>query len=138
MTACLAAVALFIVLRPNDADDADVATPPPPTATGATPQQTRPAPPPSQRRATVLARVAVRNGRVIGGLRRIRLSRGQRVRLVVSADVDDHVHVHGYELMRDVAPGSPARLRFRATIPGRFEIELEESGLLIAELEVRP
>ena len=58
--------------------------------------------------------------------------------LRVRSNVADHVHVHGYDLMRDVAPGKPAELTFRATIPGRFEVELEERGLQIAELTVRP
>jgi hypothetical protein len=37
-----------------------------------------------------------------------------------------------------VAPGAPARLRFRARTPGVIEIELEDRHLLLAELEVRP
>jgi hypothetical protein len=60
------------------------------------------------------------------------------VALVVRSALTDHVHVHGYDLMADVAPGAPATIRFTADAPGRFEIELEESGLQIAELEVRP
>ena len=31
---------------------------------------------------------------------------------------------HGYDVMRDIAPGKPGRIDFRATIPGRFEAEL--------------
>jgi hypothetical protein len=56
----------------------------------------------------------------------------------VRSDVADHVHLHGYDLMRDVAPGAPAQLVFTADIPGRFEIELEDRHLQLAELEVRP
>jgi hypothetical protein len=56
----------------------------------------------------------------------------------VRADVSDHVHLHGYDVFRDVSPGGPARLRFRATIPGRFEVELEDRKLQIAQIEVRP
>jgi hypothetical protein len=52
--------------------------------------------------------------------------------------VSDHVHLHGYDIVRDVAPGRPAVIRFRATTAGRFEVELEDRGLQIAELEVRP
>jgi hypothetical protein len=66
------------------------------------------------------------------------VERGRRVRLVVGADVSDHVHLHGYDIMRDVALGRPAVIRFRATMPGRFEVELEDRGLQIAEIEVRP
>jgi hypothetical protein len=38
--------------------------------------------------------------------------------------------------MRDVAPGKSARLPFKATIPGRFEVELEDRGVQIADITV--
>jgi heme/copper-type cytochrome/quinol oxidase subunit 2 len=81
--------------------------------------------------------VAVRGARPVGGIQRLRVGRGDRVRIVVRSDVADEVHLHGYDLAVDVAPGNPARLELRATIAGRFEIELEEAGTPIAELEVR-
>ena len=138
--ASVAAVVLFLALRPGDDDPGDVATRPRTTAPGttATTERPRTRPPQPPRPATALVRIAVRNGRAIGGVRRVRLDRGRRLLLVVTADVADHVHVHGYDVMRDVAPGAPARIRLRATIPGRFEVELEDRGLLIADLEVRP
>jgi hypothetical protein len=58
--------------------------------------------------------------------------------LIVRSDVADHVHVHGYDLMQDVAPGAPARISFRADAPGRFEVELEDRHLPLTELVVRP
>jgi hypothetical protein len=131
-------VALFLVLRPDD--DNEAATPPPPpteTTTGTTTTTptttTRPKP-----AGPTPIRIVIRGGRVIGGLERARLARGERAVLIVRADVSDHVHLHGYDIMQDVAPGAPARLRFRATIPGRFEVELEDRGLQIAQIEVRP
>ena len=63
---------------------------------------------------------------------------GRDVVITVTSDVADEVHVHGYDLMADVAPGAPATIRFTADAPGRFEIELENTGVQIAELEVRP
>jgi hypothetical protein len=57
---------------------------------------------------------------------------------VVESELTDHVHLHGYDLMADVAPRAPATIRFTADAPGRFEIELEDRGLQIGELEVRP
>jgi hypothetical protein len=131
-------VALFFVLRPSDDDDDEAAPPPSPatvTRTGTTTRATTTAPKPAGPRTI---RIAVRGGRVVGGLRRARLERGDRAVLVVRADVSDHVHLHGYDIMRDVSPGRPARLRFRATIPGRFEVELEDRHLQLAQLEVRP
>jgi hypothetical protein len=132
-------VALFVVLRPDDGDD-DQASPPPPPATTTTARTTTRATTTTTARPAgpTTIRIVVRGGRVVGGLRRARLERGDRAVLVVRADVTDHVHLHGYDIMRDVAPGRPARLRFRATIPGRFEVELEDRRLQIAQLEVRP
>jgi hypothetical protein len=134
-------VGLFLLLRPdNDDGDGEQAAPPPPPAATMTTRTTttattttRPKPP-----GPTTIRIVVRGGRVVGGLRRARLELGARAVLVVRADVSDHVHLHGYDIMRDVAPGRPARLRFRATIPGRFEVELEDRRLQIAQLEVRP
>ena len=133
-------VALFLVLRPDDDDDDGTATPPPPTetTTGTTTTTTRTTATRPKPVGPTPIRIVVRGGRVIGGLGRARLDRGERAVLIVRADVSDHVHLHGYDVMRDVAPGAPARLRFRATIPGRFEVELEERGLQIAQIEVRP
>jgi len=82
--------------------------------------------------------VTVRGGAVQGGVRTERVEQGEQVVLVVRADVADHVHLHGYDRMADVAPGAPAQLGFRATIPGRFEVELEDRKLRIVEVEVRP
>ena len=83
-------------------------------------------------------RVRVRGGSPDGGIQRLTVRQGERVRVRVVSDVSDHVHVHGYDLFGDVAPGSPATIQFRATLTGRFEIELEDRGTPIAELEVRP
>jgi heme/copper-type cytochrome/quinol oxidase subunit 2 len=61
---------------------------------------------------------------------------GEEVVLRVTSDVADHVHVHGYDLMADVAPDAPAELTFVADVPGIFEVELETAGLLLLQLEV--
>ena len=83
-------------------------------------------------------RIVFRGGKVVGGLKRATLGQGEKVAIVVRADVTDEVHLHGYDKLADVAPGKPARLVFVASIPGRFEVELEDRGLQIADLEVRP
>jgi uncharacterized cupredoxin-like copper-binding protein len=103
--------------------------------TGATTTETEAAAPkPSATTVTIV----VRDGRVTGGIARPSVKKGEQVVLVVRSDVPDHVHLHGYDKMADVAPGKVAKLPFEATIPGRFEVELEDRGLQIAEIEVRP
>ena len=81
--------------------------------------------------------VTVRDAEPVGGIQHVTVDKGAQVVVRVDSDVADEIHVHGYDRMQDVAPGEPAEIRFQATIVGRFEIELEERGTPIAELEVR-
>ncbi|GIU96697.1 MAG: hypothetical protein KatS3mg013_0500 [Actinomycetota bacterium] len=81
--------------------------------------------------------VTVRDGEVAGPSEP-EVQQGERVRIVVDADVADEIHLHGYDLTAAVVPGRPAELDFRATAPGVFEVELEEAGLLLFQLKVVP
>jgi len=103
-----------------------------PATTTTTTTAPPPAPSPTQ------LRVRVVGGAPQGGIARESVDRGDRVVVHVTSDVSDHVHVHGYDHFADVGPGMPARIRFRATIPGRFVIELEDRHAQIAELTVTP
>ncbi len=85
-----------------------------------------------------IVRVRVVGGAPEGGIVRETVQKGDRVVLVVTSDVADHVHLHGYDLMQEVAAGGTARISFEATVPGRFEVELEDRGAQIADLTVRP
>lgn len=73
-----------------------------------------------------------------GGIVREKVSKGDRVVLVVKSDVADELHLHGYDISRDLDAGGTARIAFLAEIPGRFEVELENRGVQIAELTVGP
>ena len=83
-------------------------------------------------------RIVVEQGRPKGGIQRPVIEKGERVRIVIRTDAGTEVHLHGYDIERPVRPGRPTQLAFRATIPGRFELELHEPDALLAELEVRP
>ena len=81
--------------------------------------------------------VEVRNGEVEGGLQRAEVSQGDVIEIRVRADTPDSVHLHGYDVTAAVEEAEPAVLTFTASIPGVFEVELEESGIRILELIVR-
>ncbi len=145
-------LSLFFALRDDGDDEAATTTPTVATTTQATTTQatttapattteppattTEPTPPPPPYRVTIRLRVV--GGQPVPGIRRAKVKQGRQVEIVTTADVTDHIHLHGYDLMADVAPGMPARIRFRATIPGRFEVELEDRGVPIADLSVTP
>jgi hypothetical protein len=56
----------------------------------------------------------------------------------VRSDVADEVHVHGYDVAKDVRAGGSVTFSIPAKIDGRFEVELEHRHEQIAQLEVRP
>lgn len=111
------------------------------TSTGAaatTPTETTPVETTPTKPEVTILRIVVQGARAEGGIGRVTVKQGTRVRLVVSSDAADEVHLHGYDLTTGVAPGRQGRIAFVAKVPGRFEIELEEAGTQIGELEVRP
>jgi FtsP/CotA-like multicopper oxidase with cupredoxin domain len=75
---------------------------------------------------------------VQGNPRTLRFTEGERIRFRVKANQADEVHVHGYDLMKDVEPGQTVTFAFPATITGIFEIELEDAGLPLGSLRVDP
>jgi heme/copper-type cytochrome/quinol oxidase subunit 2 len=80
--------------------------------------------------------VTVTGTKVQTAERRVKVPLGTDVRLEVTADRADEVHLHGYDRKVDIEPGKPAELEFTADVPGVFEVELEEAGLKLVELQV--
>jgi hypothetical protein len=121
-----AALAVFLILRSDDEPQRSVQ---PTTSVFSTIPQ--PPPPPPRPRDIVIPIST-------DALRRATIPQGRRVVLVVSgAPAGEEIHLHGYDVKRRVGPEGTARLAFRATIPGRFEVELEASHRQIADLTVR-
>ena len=82
-------------------------------------------------------RVDVSGGDVTGVGPTVDVAVGERVALEVTSDTDDEVHVHGYDVMAAVSPSKPAELGFVADLPGAWEVELENAGMLLFELRVQ-
>jgi len=80
--------------------------------------------------------IQIVGGEPVGGPRRVGVALGSVLALEVASDAAEQVHVHGYDILEQVAEGRPARFAFVADIPGVFEVELEGSGLLLLQLEI--
>jgi hypothetical protein len=130
------AVVGFIVLKPDDDETSSTAgTTTPTTVTAEQGRPQKPERPPSPPIANI--RIG-EHGTPVGGVRKLEFGSGQQVRFVVNSQVEDHVHVHGYDLFKDVAPGQPAKFSFEGDIEGQFEVELEDRGVEIISLRVVP
>jgi hypothetical protein len=145
VVALVVAVVAFALARPGDDDDggseqaAQTTTAPAETGAAETPTETEPAPRPEPE----VSRIRLRGGSVVGGVQRVQAAKGDTVRIVVSSDAPDDIHLHGYDIEKTAGPGKPARFTFTADIEGIFEIEshvAEDAGRepLIARLVVEP
>lgn len=68
----------------------------------------------------------------------VTLTEGDRVVLRITSESPVEVHLHGYDLEREVAPGEPTELSFKADLTGRFAIEDHETGEELGTLVVEP
>lgn len=111
------AIVLFVVLK----DDGD-------SGTETTPETT----------IKSVPTIVVKDGQPVGGVRQLTYEKGDQIRFKVESDVSDEIHVHGYDIMKDVEAGGSVSFDFPATIEGGFEAELEGRGEQIIELTVNP
>jgi outer membrane biosynthesis protein TonB len=73
-----------------------------------------------------------------GGVTELRFKEGERVRFRVRSSTPEEIHVHGYDITRDIPPNKTVNVSFPAELTGIWEIEFHNSGKPIAELRVEP
>ena len=91
--------------------------------------------PPAEPEGTV---IVVKNGQPEGGVAELDYTTGDQIQFTVESDVDEGIHVHGYDIEQEVKAGGKSSFDFAAELEGVFEIELENSAVPIAELTVSP
>jgi FtsP/CotA-like multicopper oxidase with cupredoxin domain len=130
----------FVLLSPGDDNSSNTTSttaPPAPAQTngtgGSAPTTTTVAPAPA------FETIRVSDDKPAGGVKKITVTKGDRVRIeVASPDTSDEIHLHGYDLKRELKAGGRVRFSFVANAEGVFEIELESSGTQIGKLVVEP
>jgi hypothetical protein len=73
-----------------------------------------------------------------GGIQKLDVKKGGHVHLVVQSDTADEIHIHGYDIHKDVPRNGSVAFDFTAKIDGGFVIELENHKQQIADLKVEP
>jgi heme/copper-type cytochrome/quinol oxidase subunit 2 len=86
---------------------------------------------------TDVIKVAVKDGKVTPATHRVKVNQGDTVRLEVTTDTADEVHVHGINIEKETVAGKPTRITFKADEPGVYEVETHETELQLMQLEVR-
>ena len=90
-----------------------------------------------------MQKVQIKSGKPVGGVRGLKFTKGDDVRIQVSVDKPHVLHLHGYDIENTATPKKPAMFRFKATNEGQFELEShtnEHEGLepVIARVLVEP
>jgi FtsP/CotA-like multicopper oxidase with cupredoxin domain len=73
-----------------------------------------------------------------GKVTRLEFKDGETVRFRVRSAEDEEIHIHGYDIEKEIPGGETTPVSFKATIQGIFEIEFHGSGEQIGELRVQP
>jgi hypothetical protein len=133
-------VVAYVLIRGGSDDDKDSAATPAAQTAQSAPSTTST---PSTSTEEAPAEPAVPTVRVVdakpqGGVKKLDFDKGDQIRFKVVSDTADEIHVHGYDLMKDVEKGGSASFSFKGSIDGRFVVELEDHGEQIAELDVAP
>ena len=68
----------------------------------------------------------------------VEVGEGDRVNLPLTSDEPVEVHLHGYDLEREIEAGETTTLSFEADLTGRFEIEDHESEEVLGVFFVQP
>jgi hypothetical protein len=140
-TACICAAVLLALTGCASGEDtsgtsrttsaADTPSPSPSETSGsasATPEQTE---------QGIEVSVSVSDGKVRPKPRRVDVEKDSRVRLLVTSDVDDALHVHGYDIEEPLEAGRTTTVEFVADQSGVFEVETHETELELLQLAVR-
>ena len=121
------AVLAFVIAQPGDDDEdgGSATTTPAQTETetgtgaddGATATEEEPPPPPPKPEVT---RIRLVGGVPEGGVKDIEVEQGDTVRIVVTADASDDIHLHGYDIEKEAARGRARQLPLQGGHRGRL------------------
>jgi len=138
VVAVAAAVVLLVVLSSNDDTGSD-------EGTGGAASASRPA---EDEKGSggdkgdagkpAVPTIVVRGGEPVGGIEELSYDAGEQIHFAVRSDTADELHIHGYDIERELPAGRTVVIQFPADIEGIFEAELHESDTQIAELRIEP
>jgi len=80
----------------------------------------------------------LRDGQLVSGPEIVQATVGETLLLRVRGNQRDELHVHGYDVTRDLPADHLVALELPLTHSGRFDVELHHSHQVLTVLEVQP
>ena len=93
-------------------------------------------PEPTPSASLLVVEVSLKGGKTTPNGDRLTATKGTILRLEITSDHDDEVHVHGYDVEIPVTAGTTVKKEITLDQVGRFEIESHEPALTIVQLVV--
>ena len=129
----IAAIAVVALGGGDDGKDSTTAAQSTPATTGSQGTSTTAAPPQPS-----IPVVQVKDGKAVGGATTISVKSGDRARFKVTSDEAHEIHLHGFDVAKDVPAGGSVRFDVKADAPGIYEVEIEDTGTKIGQVKVEP
>jgi len=82
--------------------------------------------------------ITVKDGKPVGGVQEIEIDKGDTLQFRVKSDADHEIHLHGYDVEKEVEAGGQVEFKLTADIDGLFEAEIEDLREQIAEVRINP
>lgn len=82
--------------------------------------------------------IVIKANKLSSGPETIQVTEGDDVQIIVTSDVVDELHLHGYDKTLNLLKNQPVTLSFKATLTGRYVYELHDTETAIGALEVLP
>jgi len=96
-------------------------------------------PKPEKPEEPAVPELEIRGGAPVGGPLEVEVTEGEELRIDVTTDAPDELHLHSYDVYLDIEPGKTNELVVEnADIGGVIELESHSTGALLAEISVVP
>ena len=82
--------------------------------------------------------ITIKNGKAVGGVQTVSVKKGDRARFKVVSDADHEIHLHGFDIAKDVKAGGSVTYNVKTDAPGIYEFEIEDTGTKIGQVKVEP
>jgi plastocyanin len=64
------------------------------------------------------------------------VAEGETLTIVITSDVENRVHIHGFEIERHLEPGNPVSITLKGRQPGSYEVETHDPELRLFKIVV--
>ena len=138
VAAAIVAVVAIVLISGGDDDSSNSDKTAQTTTTGGTTTTDNGSAKPAKPAKPAITTITIKDGKPAGGVEEIEVDKGDTLEFRVKSDADHEIHLHGYDIAKDVEAGGQVTFRLPADIDGIFEAEIEDLGEQIAEIRINP